>query len=450
MLKKIKNKLKMLSQNDKIILKNVAGAFLIKGFALVVSLFTMPAYLKFFNDEIALGLWFTMLSMLNWILNFDLGIGNGLRNNLTKALTENKKEEAKRYISSAYFSIGIVCVFAILIALMSFDFINWNKVLNIQEVILTKSALLLSVKIVFIGIIAQLFFKLISSVLYAMQKSSVNNFLALITSLITLISVLLIPSKDNETNMIVMAIVHTIAVILPLLFATIVVFCTRKMKETRPSFRFVDKQHMKGVLSLGGVFFAIQVFYMIIMNTNEYLITLFCGNEYVVDFQIYHRLFSLVGTLFTLALTPIWSAVTRALTQKDYLWLKSLYKKMKVAAVLGVTSQFLIIPILQFIVDVWLGENAIKVNYWIAIPFALMGGVLIVNSMLSSLANGTGRLKPQIISFVIGAIVKAPLAYLLINVFDSWVGVLVSNVAVLIPYCIVQFVDINKFLRQTS
>ena len=44
-------KIKSISENDKIVYKNIAGAFVIKGFALVVSLLTMPAYMSFFSNK---------------------------------------------------------------------------------------------------------------------------------------------------------------------------------------------------------------------------------------------------------------------------------------------------------------------------------------------------------------------------------------------------------------
>ena len=78
-------RLKGISEKNTIIYKNVIGAFAVKGASLILSLFTMPAYMRFFEDEQILGVWFTLLSVLSWILNFDLGIGNGLRNNLTSA-----------------------------------------------------------------------------------------------------------------------------------------------------------------------------------------------------------------------------------------------------------------------------------------------------------------------------------------------------------------------------
>ena len=39
------------SGKDKIIYKNAAGAFAVKGFALLVSFFTLPAYMRYFDNQ---------------------------------------------------------------------------------------------------------------------------------------------------------------------------------------------------------------------------------------------------------------------------------------------------------------------------------------------------------------------------------------------------------------
>ena len=65
MLDKIKQKLSNASDNDKIVYRNVIGAFIVKGGALFISLFTLPAYINFFNNDVVLGVWYTILSLLN-------------------------------------------------------------------------------------------------------------------------------------------------------------------------------------------------------------------------------------------------------------------------------------------------------------------------------------------------------------------------------------------------
>lgn len=448
MIKKLIGKFKGTSENNRIVIVNVIGAFAVKGLAMIVSLFTMPAYMRFFGNETALGLWFTVVSVLNWILNFDLGIGNGLRNHLTSALACGDTDNAKKYLSSAYISVGAICVFLSAVLFFAFGFVNWSFVFNIGADVVSPDALLLSVRIVFIGIVLQMFFRLISSVLYAIQKSSVNNFLQLCVTVITLLCVLFLPSKSNDENMVTMAWVHLGACIAPSLVTTLFVFAGKKMRKCAPSFSAFSIKHAKAVLSLGGVFLVVQIAYMIIMNTNEYLITFLAGNEDVVDYQVYNRLFALGSTVFSLALTPIWSAVTKATAERNVAWVKSLYKKLMLLGAGFCVCEFLLVTVLQFAVNLWLGDEAITVSTGYALVFATMGSAMIISSVFASIANGLGALKPQLICYSLGAVLKPFLAWGLVSLTGSWIGVIIANIISVMLYCIVQPIVFHKYFRK--
>lgn len=442
-------KFRSLGENDKIVYKNILGAFVVKGFALFVTLYTLPSYISFFNDSELLGLWFTILSLLNWILNFDLGIGNGLRNHLPVSIVSGNTIESKRYISSAYFSIGII----VLLMCLSFPFvirdINFNKVLNIDVSIVSSGALYKSIIIVFIGVMLQFWLKLINSVLYALQKSSLNNFLMLCTNVLILAYVKFAPPSNNDNNIIVMAIVHAVAVILPLLWATFYVF-RGPLKESKPNLKYVTSVHSKKVLSLGGVFFFIQIAYMVIMSTNEFLITKTSSNSDVVDYQAYYKLFSLGSTIFALTLTPIWSVITKAKAENNLLWVKQTYRRFAGIALLFALCEFILVIFTRPIMYIWLGENNIgDIDIQTCLIFAIFASVMIFISLLSSVANGLGELRTQSICISIGAILKIPLSILLVRYFDSWLGVMAANIICMLIYCLCEPFVLNKYFKKS-
>ena len=74
LIEKLKSK-----DNTGIVLRNTLMVSVVKGGSLLIAFFTTPAYMHFFNNDEVLGVWFTLLSVLAWILNCDMGIGNGLR-----------------------------------------------------------------------------------------------------------------------------------------------------------------------------------------------------------------------------------------------------------------------------------------------------------------------------------------------------------------------------------
>ena len=129
------------TKQDKEIIKNVSGAFLIKGAALLVSFASMPVYIKFFNNEEVLGLWFTILSILSWILTFDFGIGNGLRNHLVKPLEEKNSKSTKEYISSAYITLALFTILIAIVVIPIILLLNWNTLLNITSELVSNETL---------------------------------------------------------------------------------------------------------------------------------------------------------------------------------------------------------------------------------------------------------------------------------------------------------------------
>ena len=76
--------------------------------------------------------------------------------------------------------------------------------------------------------------------------------------------------------------------------------------------------------------------------------------EEVTDFNIYFKLFNGMASVFTLALSPIWSGVTKAQSERDYKWILSIEHKLwKLLAVASLACVLLIL-ILQRIFNLWL------------------------------------------------------------------------------------------------
>ena len=144
------------------------------------------------------------------------------------------------------------------------------------------------------------------------------------------------------------------------------------------------------------------------------------------------------STVFCLAMTPVWSAVTKALAQDDIVWIKRLYKLLLKLSCVGSVLVFLLIPVLQFLINIWLKDNSITVDYWYAVVFAILGSLMILNSSLSSIANGLGKLKTQAICFCVGAMIKIPVAWIFVLLLKSWIGVVWANVISMSIYCLIQ------------
>lgn len=443
----ILQKFRQLSDKDRILFQNVLGAFVVKGLSLVVSLFTLPAYMRFFQDQNVLGVWYTVLSVLTWVLNFDLGVGNGLRNKLALALAVNDQERARQVISSAYFMIGGLMLVLTAAGLGLIPLADWNRFFNVEADLISGETLAQVVRYAFIGIALQFFLRLISSILYALQKSAVNNAISLVTSVLLLVFVLLAPAGAPADSLKLFSLGYVFCANLPLAAATVMVFWG-PLKKCRPGRRWVNAFCAKGVLSLGGMFFFCQIFYMVITNTNEFFITQYTDPANVVEYQIYNKLFTLVGTLFMLGLTPVWSAVSRAVAEEDYLWLRRVNRQLLWLTAAAAAAEFAILPFLQILVDLWLGPEAISIRYDYALIFALFGTAMIAQTTVSAIASGTGRIKLQMLCYGLGVVVKVVVIDLGCRLTGEWIVVVLANALVLLPYCILQQLDLTRYIRR--
>lgn len=443
---KLKEYLK--DKDERNLIFHIISAFGIKGISLFISLFSMPLYIKYFNNDEVLGLWYTILSLLNWIIICDLGLGNGLRNRLTESLAVGDKFKAKKYISSTYAALIAVILPISVVGVVLLSIVDLNSFLNVDKTVVSSETMHTAVIILFLGVCLSFVLKTVNSVIYALQKSSINNVLALITSVIPLIYIALFKGETIEENLIALTVVHVIAVNAPLLVSSLFIFKSKILRECTPSFKCCDLNTAKSMLGFGAQFFIAQIFFMLITSTNEIIITKMFSSADVVDYSIYYRLFTVVGSLFMLALTPLWSKMTKDLAQKKYHKIRSTNRFLYMLSGIAVIFEFIMAFICQFLVDIWLQEEAIVVSYSTALIFAFYGGIYIFNVVLTTVANGMAELRTQIFFYGIGSLLKIPVIYLLTLWIDNWSMVVLYNGLILLVFCVFQLVWIEKKIKK--
>ena len=447
--KKVIMKIKLLwsDKDERNLIVNILLAFGVKGLSLLVSMFSMPLYISYFDNNDVLGVWYTILSILSWITLCDLGLGNGLRNSFTVAYTQKDRELGKKYVTSTYVSLMAIVIPIITVICVIVPFIDLNDFLKLSTDYVDPRSLTVSTIILLVGIAFNFVLKSITAIIYALQKAFVNNVITLAVSILPLAYILFAPSGTQAENLIRLSIVHVVAINLPLLVATVIIFVT-KCREYAPSLCSFDLSVAKKMLNVGMEFFLAQIFFMFLMSTNEIFITRLYSSDDVVEYSAYYRIFMLVGSLFMLALTPVWSKVTKDLTEKKYKKIKMTNRVLYVLSAAAVVAEFLIIFALQWIFDFWLKDASFKVETSVAWIFALFGGLYIFNIVLTTVANGMGELRTQNIFYGIGAVLKIPITMLLKTMYDDWSVVIAYNCVVLLVFCVVQIIWVEKRIKK--
>lgn len=436
----------MFSKIKSQLIKNILGSFLVKGLSIVITYLTMPAYMNFFSDQNVLGVWLSIIGILTWIINFDLGIGNGLRNKISLFLNNRNYEKAKKYISSSYIILSLLAIF---IALIGYSFIyvlDWNDILNISKSVISESVLKKTLSMVFLGIMLYFILKIIGSILLSIEKVAVVNFLQLLTSLLNLLFILLFHDNNLESALEKLSFFYIISLNFPYLIVTFIVFYG-KLKMCRPSLKYYDKNIAISICSLGSQFFIIQLILLIINSSNEFLISNIYGPSYVVEYQVYYKLFYLIVTLFSLVTNPVWSNITIAKNNKDYKRILKIRKLLKIMASFASIGVLFMIFIFQFIMKIWLADNSIEYNFIYGIIFAMFCILMIFVLSETAIANGISRLKSQLYVLGLGALIKFPLSYLFSNFELGWISIVMINIFILLPFLFIQNIELNIALK---
>lgn len=435
-----------MDKGKKIIISMVLS-LLVKGGGLCISLLLFPVYLNFFKNNAILGIWFSILSVVSWILTFDFGFGNGLRNYYVKYTIEGNDLKKKKLISTTYIASIIMSLVLGFFSYMLISTTNWNDFFNISSEDIDLDSLRIVMLYTLCGILLQFFLKIIISILQAEQMSAIANILGLMSNVILLVVIPILPNSSDIDNLICFSKLYLLASNLPLIVTSLIMF-SRKLANYRPNIRYFDSNFLSDIMKLGVGFFWLQIVAMILFNTNNILITWFTGSENVVYYQTYYKLFNLIGSFAWISLVPIWSAVTEAYEEKNFSFMKKMYRKLMIVIVVTVISNIILIIFLQPIVDIWLGRASFYVDYRYSIVFGIYNILYVWWGIEASFSNGTGKIKTQLIFASFGAFINIPLAYFFTALFNHWIGVLIANIIAMFLYCIAETFHMKKIFNK--
>jgi O-antigen/teichoic acid export membrane protein len=380
---------------------------------------------------------------------FDFGIGNGLRNHLVRTLAEKDEKASQRYISSAYISVGLISLILLIVGLTAIFIIDWNTFLKVGLDILRPSVLKTFIAIVFSGVIIHFFFLLVTSICYALQKTFLPGLFTLITQVILLAFILVPNSASLESKITQLSIAYTISYNVPILVATLVLFCG-KLKRMKPRFKSFDGAAAKQIMQLGGWFFFIQLALIALNSSNEIYINLFYDSADVVQYNYYHKLFYMITVFSTLITQPIWSAITKAFYEKRYKWIKSVWKTIMIIAGVCVLGCAILAALYQPIANLWLGKGVLKVDLLTVASFAVFTAQGVVVNMANCFANGFGKLKTQAICTSLGAVLKLVTVFVLNIFMESWVAVIIATIIATMPLFVCQPIIIIRYINSLA
>ena len=423
--------------------KNILYSFAIKGASVVTYLLLVPITLKFLTP-IEYGIWLTLSSILMWINTFDIGLGNGLRNTLAEAIAKKDYLLGRILISTTYAVLFVVMMTVFLLFFTLNSFLNWFEILNVDNNIVPNLNKIVLISFALFCVTFVL--KLIGNIYLALQRPAVNNLLVMAGQLLSLILIFIL-SKYKEGSLFSVAVIYSASPIVIYIIAYPFTFLG-SFKKLMPSIKLIRKEYIRPLFSLGGQFFILQIGGLVIFSTSNLLIAHMFGPENVTVYNIAYRYYSVVPMLFSIILTPLWSATTDAYVRDDLIWIRKSMNKVK--KLMFITSIGLVIMTISsnFIYKFWIGDD-IEIPIWISILMAIYIYVLVISLSYSSFLNGLGKLRIQVINIFFASILFLPLTYFLSAEFGLK-GVIISLILVNSSGVIFNYIQFNRLLNKTA
>ncbi len=323
-------------------------------------------------------------------------------------------ELAKIYVSTTYAILSLIIFGVSVVFLILNGFIPWASVLNTTSV--DNASLSRIAVIVFSFFFLRFVLKLIGTILTADQKPAIANAFGPIGNLIKLILIYLLTlttSGSLEYLAWVISIVPTVVLIVVSVY-----FFHNDYKYIRPSISHVKMEYVSDLMNLGLKFFFIQISALVIFQSSNILIAQYFGPEEVTPYNIGFKLFSFINMIFAIIVSPYWSAFTEAWVKKDVKWIKNSVRTLFYIWLLIVGASLILLVMSDMIFNFWLGEDkmaTIDITLKLRVSLLLYFLLFAFGSVFNMFINGVGKIKVQLISLVIGAVIFIPLSIFFIK-----------------------------------
>jgi O-antigen/teichoic acid export membrane protein len=299
-----------------------------------------------------------------------------------------------------------------------------------------------------IGLICGTFIlKFIGNVYLGLQRPAISTLLVVGGQTLSMLIIALLPDLFTHVSLFHVAVSYTATPLVIYLIAYPITFY-KVYPKLKPSFILFQKKMIPELVGLGIKFFVLQLSGLILFTTSNLLISNLFGPNEVTPYQIVYKYFSFILMLVSIVITPIWSATTDAYVRGDYIWIKSLTKRM-----LKVLCLFTLLVILLGVISPWVYPYWTLGKVDIPIPMTILMGIYIIVVIFSlyfaNILYGTGKIFVQMIVTLSEAIMFIPLAIYCGKIMGIN-GIIIALILSNIPCAITNTIQYYKIINQRA
>lgn len=425
--------------------KSIILMLIIKGLGILINLAFVPLLIDILNTE-KYGIWLTVTTLSGWLAFFDIGLGHGLRNKLSESISKGDYELSKQYVSTTYVALFFIVLILVIIQFIFTPMINWASVLNAPQEMNMELTLLVT-WIIFLVCI-QFLFKLITSVMLALQMPAFSSLVVTLGQFLAFIVIYSATHSNLDLSLLQLGIIISLSPIIILLISTLFIFAG-KYKMYAPSFSAFRKELIHPVLLLGTRFFSIQITALILFQSDNIIIAHVAGPESVAEFNIAYKYIGIINMVFAIITIPYWSATTEAYFKNDFKWIRQTIQTLNKYWMIMLLSGVLMIICAPFFYHLWMGDDGIKSNLTLLMLIFVYYLFYMRWTLYGSIINGIGKIKLQFYMTLLEVVFHIPVAILLGKLWGL-TGVIISMIIVGIINSIWPPIQLKKILDKTA
>ena len=443
MLAQIENFFTKGDKRSLVVKKNMIGSIFIKGISILIQLILVPLTLGYLSQELY-GIWLTISSIMLWLNFFDVGLTLGLKNKLSEALARNEIEKGKCLVSTTYIVMILIFLPLCIVGEFVIPHINWSSFLNVDSIYNEELSVVASILLVCFCL--QMIFNVITAVVSAYQKVALASAFPVIGNICSVIIIYLL-GVFTKPSLINLAAAISYLPALVLMISSLILY-TGKLKSVRPSISYFDKSKIKDILNLGIKFFIIQIQMIVLYQATNILISNVSSPTEVTSYNIAYKYIGVASMTFNIILAPLWPAFTDAYIKNEWLWMKSIYGKMRKLYAVLFGGVLLMVALSSFVYELWIGNKAV-IPIEMTFVVALFVIVHTWDSLQIILINGIGKVKLQTYVTLVGLICHIPLSLFLGKYYGA-IGVVISMIFINIIYSVVFTLQLSKLLNKKA
>jgi O-antigen/teichoic acid export membrane protein len=380
--------------------------------AIIVGLILVPLHINYWESE-QYGIWLIINSILSYLIVSNLGM------NAAASTLINKTKEPSEKIRILNRSLIIIIISALTLMIIFLIVIkyanNWILIIgDIDHKYIKSSQDACSILIFFYLINVP--FSIYSAAINGFYKVYIENIFQIITSVFSVFALLINinVSGDLITFSIIFGCSNLLVNLLRISFFYIYIYSAEKIKSNNKINEYKDKYSFLYILKLGLHCFSGGLASLIILNTDNIVISHILGVNYVTPYAVTFKLFMIVFNLIYVLNSSIIPLIGKELGNNNYEKVKYIYERtfyisLWIGGVLWIGS----FSLFKDFIYIWSGEQAFA---GITVVF-LFGGYSFFlsisqlnNIMINSLNYIKGSIRIQIFEAVINIFFSLVLA----------------------------------------